>query len=49
MIARMFFHTLAAVIVIAGLAGGWQVISSPDQGWNAVGEHREWQGGRHDD
>ncbi len=49
MILRMFFHTLAATVIVAGLAGAWQVFATPDTGWSVAVENRQQTGGGHDD
>ena len=49
MISRMFFHTLAATVIVAGLAGAWQTFATPDAGWSVAGEYRQQAGGGHDD
>ena len=50
MIPKMFLHTLAAVVVITGLAGAWQIYAGPDGDGPTISA--EWHDNgetRHDD
>ncbi len=49
MIPKMFLHTLAATLIVAGLAGAWQVCATADGDWTLAPAHHENAGGGHDD
>ncbi|MEI6558783.1 MAG: hypothetical protein WCO00_10280 [Rhodospirillaceae bacterium] len=47
MIPKMVLHTLAAMVLVTGLAGAWQIWAGPGSGFAPVAGQQE--GSRHDD
>jgi hypothetical protein len=47
----MLLHTMAAAVLIAGLAGAWQAVAVPPAGRDALrsAASEGGEGGRHDD